>query len=1005
MNDSDSPVIKGNILVVDDTPANLRLLAELLRQRGHQVRAVTTGKMALSSARVKPPDLILLDIVMPGKNGYEICQELKADDRTKHIPVIFLSALNQVWDKVKAFQVGGVDYIPKPFHKEEAIARVEHQLQLVFANRQMRSQNQQLQRFSLNLKHLHRLNTTNYSTLDQVFADYLRTGCKILNLPLGAIAAIEGQDYQILHAQSDVVVVQPQKIYPLAETYCAEVVRTGETIAYRQISELQTILEPATTQFWGLEAYISTPIWVQGKIYGTLSFASPEARTQDFTTHEHEIIELIAQSLGKLIGAYQTDLERQRAEEETQLLLAVTQVIGAAPDFQTALMAALEQVCEASGWSYGEVWIPSLHGTVLECSPAWYCSRSTKRDPVAVAAIAEFRAESELVTFGLNEGLPGRVWFRGQPEYFSPLTEQDDWRFLPQNFTSTGQIKAGLAVPITVPQQSVQVHSVSTGEHPPRRILAVLVFFLVESSVKSFHQDERLVKLVTAVATQLGTVMQRKQAEAELRSLLAAMTDSVLLWNREGRCLRVIPTHANPGFALPPEVLGKTLYELFPKSTADLVFDCLQQTLDSQQPRSIEYSLTLKAGEVWFDAQLSPLSLDTAMCVARDITERKLLEQKLWESEAEMRRVFEAMTDIVVVINPQESSIQVMPTNYVQSCNYSMPLQSQKLQEIEETVQQALTGELQELFYPFIEEVLSTGQPQIIEYNLSLENRQVWFSGTISPLTENTVILVSRDISERKAIEQMKDEFLSIASHELRTPLTSIRGSLGLLATGRLGTLSEQGQRMLQVALNNTERLHRLINDILDLERIESGKIEMVKQVCSANQLISQAAEAMQAMAEEANIFLVLECNDQPLSVNLPTLEVWADPDQILQTLTNLINNAIKFSDSKTSIWIGIVSQEQNTLFYVKDQGRGIPSDHIETIFERFRQVDASDSRKKGGTGLGLPICREIIKRHNGKIWVESLLGEGSTFYFTLPLKTEASEFDPIKVPNRNKTY
>jgi CheY-like chemotaxis protein len=237
------------------------------------------------------------------------------------------------------------------------------------------------------------------------------------------------------------------------------------------------------------------------------------------------------------------------------------------------------------------------------------------------------------------------------------------------------------------------------------------------------------------------------------------------------------------------------------------------------------------------------------------------------------------------------------------------------------------------------------------------------------------------DITERRAVDQMKDEFVSVVSHELRTPLTSIRGSLGLLASGRLGTLQEKGQRMLEIAVANTDRLVRLINDILDIERMQSGKIALQKQECNAADLMTQAAEAMRALAEKAEV---------TLSVTPQSERLWADPDRILQILTNLLSNAIKFSSRGSTVWLTAEHQDGHLLVHVKDQGRGIPADKRESIFERFQQVDASDAREKGGTGLGLAICRSIIHQHGGRIWVESTLGEGSTFSFILPVLSSA---------------
>ncbi len=274
------------------------------------------------------------------------------------------------------------------------------------------------------------------------------------------------------------------------------------------------------------------------------------------------------------------------------------------------------------------------------------------------------------------------------------------------------------------------------------------------------------------------------------------------------------------------------------------------------------------------------------------------------------------------------------------------------------------------------------------------------------------------DITQMRAVEKMKNEFISIVSHELRTPLASIRGSLGLLASGRLDNQPQKARRMLEIAALDTERLVRLVNQILDLERLESGKIVIAKRSCDAANLMQQAIEAVRSLAEEANITLTVS----PLSV-----PVCADPDRIIQTLVNLLGNAVKFSPSGSSVTLSaelcqkaggvggvgeagkaagageasgaggdklIPSSSSSSsspptpylLLKVKDQGRGIPADKLETIFGRFEQVDASDARNQGGTGLGLAICRTIVQQHGGQIWVESVLDQGSTFYFTVPL-------------------
>jgi len=245
------------------------------------------------------------------------------------------------------------------------------------------------------------------------------------------------------------------------------------------------------------------------------------------------------------------------------------------------------------------------------------------------------------------------------------------------------------------------------------------------------------------------------------------------------------------------------------------------------------------------------------------------------------------------------------------------------------------------------------------------------------------VVVAFTDISERNALDRMKDEFISTVSHELRTPLTSLRAALGLVAGGALNARPEKMRQMMDIAIGNTDRLVRLVNDILDLERIGSGKAELHSVMCSVEEMMHRSTSLLQNSATKANIRFAIESNG---------VNVWADPDRILQTLTNLIANAIKFSPPASTIPSEILLtanyvSEDEAIIEVQDHGRGIPADKLQQIFERFKQVDASDSRVMDGTGLGLAICRSIVQQHGGHIWATSLLGEGSVFHFTLPTR------------------
>ncbi len=241
------------------------------------------------------------------------------------------------------------------------------------------------------------------------------------------------------------------------------------------------------------------------------------------------------------------------------------------------------------------------------------------------------------------------------------------------------------------------------------------------------------------------------------------------------------------------------------------------------------------------------------------------------------------------------------------------------------------------------------------------------------------VVVAFRDTTERRALDRMKDEFISTVSHELRTPLTSLRAALGLVAGGALEKKPDKKQQMLNVALGNTDRLIRLVNDFLDIERISSGNAELHSTTVSAQYLFERSTNLQQAAAEKNEIQFDIQSNH---------VHVYADPDRILQALTNLISNAIKYSPPAGTIFLTANQTDENEArFVIHDQGRGIPQDKLEAVFERFRQVDASDSREMGGTGLGLAICRSIIQQHGGRMWATSPAGHGAFFHFTLPTR------------------
>ncbi len=241
------------------------------------------------------------------------------------------------------------------------------------------------------------------------------------------------------------------------------------------------------------------------------------------------------------------------------------------------------------------------------------------------------------------------------------------------------------------------------------------------------------------------------------------------------------------------------------------------------------------------------------------------------------------------------------------------------------------------------------------------------------------LLAIVADISERKLLENTKAEFISVVSHELRTPLTSIRASLGLLEAGVLGLIPAKALEVITIANRNSQRLITLVNDILDMDKLMSGKMTIHTDKLNLVSLIEQSIEANKGYAETYQVqYAFLDRADRP--------EVIGDEDRLMQVMANLLSNAAKFSTTGTQIDIRLVSTGTALRVEVQDHGEGIPLEFQPKIFGKFAQASNSSTRNRGGTGLGLHICQKLMEKMNGQIGFDTVIGKGSTFWFSMPL-------------------
>ena len=430
------------------------------------------------------------------------------------------------------------------------------------------------------------------------------------------------------------------------------------------------------------------------------------------------------------------------------------------------------------------------------------------------------------------------------------------------------------------------------------------------------------------------------------------------------------------------EIIGQPLEKLLPEAFRQIhqqhVRDFAQAPDASRQmARSQDVFGQRKNGEAFpSEASISHIQAKTGTLftvMLKDITKRRQSEAALQRSEEQLRLITDALPVLICYVDADQR-YRFNNKTYTEWFGHSVEAIEGRL------VREIIGDSYYQQAQPYIKKALS-GQAVHYELTTAISKDKIRdLAATYIPDIEvdgkiRGFFGLIDDISDRKANDRIQNEFISMVSHELRTPLTAIHGSLKLMSMMQQNA-SLKEKELVAIALKSTDRLSRLINDVLDLERIESSRLNMTLQDCDLAELMTQAAQAMEPMARELEVRLVVE----PVNITISL-----DSDRIIQTLTNLLSNAIKFAPPDSDITLSATQQAQTILICVEDSGPGIPTDKLDIVFERFQQVNSKESRRLGGTGLGLAICKQIVQQHGGKIWVDSKLGEGSTFCFTLP--------------------
>jgi PAS domain S-box-containing protein len=1020
---------QATILVVDDNRNSVELLVGILAQVGYRVQVAYNSSTALDVAASTPLDLILLDIKMPGIDGYEVCRILKAQAHTRHIPVIFISVLDEVDDTVQAFSLGAVDFIHKPFQAAEVLARIEHQFQsireqriLQFENNHLAEQNQQIQQeiaevhqnlidrqtaerelykktqaladFSNSLKQLHRLSVTHFDTLEALLQDYIQTGCIILGFAAGAVGQIQEQTYTFLAVQSDLQPLVPGLTTDLNHTFCGKVAEQRQTLAFHHVGQIDELRGHPLYQSLHLESYLGTPIWVDGALFGTLCFFSTQPRAQGFENHEKEIIELMAQSIGKFIRFQQTETERQ------QLELALKQS-----------QAKLSHVLNSANAAIASVRVFADHTWEVEY-------RSVGYERVFGFPLERFIQDAD---FWASRVLPEDL-----DNYFARLLEDV--------FTSRSGI-----IEYQFRHGDGTVHWIS------------------EVYLSQWDAAENC-WILTTVDTDISDRKRIEETLARQQEFLRNVIDTApnLIFAKDWNAKFVL---ANQAVA---EIYGTTVENLIGKTDADFntnqdeVEHFLQndrEVIHTRRPKLIEESVTASSGETrCFQTIKKPIfSIDgqstLVLGVATDITERKEMEQSLRlivegtaakTGQAFFHSLVRHLAEVLQVryafvtelSKPEKTKAQTLAFWQGDSFgeNFEYELVGTPCERILANEIIYYPNSIQ-TYFPDHKHLVDLGaesyfgiplndtlgniighlkvldnkpllQNQFSEQILrifaaragaELERKQAEdaLSEVLSQTQQQSIELEkARDAAE--AANRAKSEFLANMSHELRTPLNVILGFTQVIA--REAALTDLVRDYLATINRSGEHLLDLINDVLEMSKIEAGKLSFNASDFDLFDLLNSLEEMFYLKAQSKGLQLIVET-----SPDLPQF-IQTDEGKLRQVLVNLLGNAIKFTQvGRVTLRVSVenstepnqpfpLSAEPILLFEVRDTGSGIDPEEVPTLFEPFVQ-SRSRVHETEGTGLGLPISQKFVQLMKGSIEIFSQPQVGTTVQIKIPVQ------------------
>lgn len=851
-----------------------------------------------------------------------------------------------------------------------------HQQKTEQVRLQVEAKTRELKNTANALEKLHEITTNNCFTPDEKIAHILQLGLKHFQLSMGIVSQIENDAYTILHIYDRENSLTAGTVFKLADTYCAVTYKANAPIGFNNPESKKHYILPFEDKF-GINTYIGTPIMVNGVRFGTLNFTMQESRAIPFNEEDFSVVNIFAQWIGGEISREIANKEISHQKYLFESLFRDTPEPMILIDLNRRIHKVNPAFTKEFGYTEQEL-IDESTSILYENFDAFMLQGKV---------LYSHNNNSQLKPYETNYKRKNKQLFPAET-VITALTDADNkvYAYLGhiRNITDRKEAEDNLT---RQARRAQLLHQVTSIAHETTSFLEAL---------------QRCIDLVCDILD--WPVAHVYIPDTQHNQLLPAN-----IWHLDDKDAhqefvdRVNNTTVLRGEGLFGRIWksGTALWMENSDEHSGLTYlNCATNPFNSAIgfPIYVDHEIVAILGFFTYAKTQTDYDLIRVLQILGEqvgrVFEKRRAEKVIADAEQYVRLILESAGDGLygldlngdtTFVNPAAermtgySAEELIGKSMHTLLHHSYPDGTHYPREHCQMENAFTDGAIQHVD----DEVLwrKDGSCFPVEYT----STPMWKDGRIVG-----AVVTFRDISERLKIDRMKQEFISTVSHELRTPLTSILGSLGLISGGVIAKIPEEINQLVEIAQSNSERLLLLINDLLDMEKIASGKMMFDLRLTDLSKLVQQSIESNNNYARQYDVYYDLITPDESFMVNV-------DNNRFIQVMSNLLSNAAKFSPAGKPVEIRITRQEDKVRISVSDYGPGIPEAFHDKIFGKFSQADSSDTRQKGGTGLGLHITREIVHNMQGTIGFESTPGIGTTFYVDLPDHTRQARLPEIQ--------